>query len=399
MQRYSRSDEIIGTSPFKTLYLAFDLKRAQRVAWSVIELQSAECMNDLIASLQLVSRIEHDHIVRVHDWWTDEDPVKCHVITELFRPGNLSDFLKQTDKIDEMVLRRWGSDLLTAVAYVNSLTRSLFINLRLSSVLIHYDVGVVKLDLLSISHIAISHGLARERLEDTRLMSPEAVSGQVDKKAEIYALGLLFLEAVTKVQPYAECNSFASLYDKLSQFRPPDVLRNVADTSLREVIRQCLQRSDERPSAHQLLQLPYFSFEPSLYNMHLVVIDDDPVNLRVCGRLLEREGVTMVPCRSFDEVTKLLSTRAFSGVITDIQMPDIDGFDLSKRLRKMGFESLVIIGVSAYETKDVAERMEESGMDGFLEKPFTFQSIQREFRRARLSRISSTPDANNQSEL
>lgn len=396
MQRYSRTDEIIGTSAFKTVYLAFDCKRAKRVAWSTIELQSSGFTLDLTASLQLVSRIEHDHVVRIHDWWVDSTNTTCHVITELFRPGNLSDFLKQTDKIDETVFKQWGSDLLTAIAYVKSLTIPLHVSLRLSNVLCHQDVGVVKLDLLSISPIARAHGLSRERLEDTRLASPEALLGQIDNKADIYALGLLFLEAVTKVQPYSECNSFASFYNKLSQHRPPDVLRNVADPGLREVIRKCLRRSDERPSAQELLNLPYFSFEPSLYNMHLVVIDDDPVNLRVCSRMLEREGVTMVPCRSFEEVAKLLSTRAFTGVITDIQMPDINGFDLCKRLRKMGFKSLVIIGVSAYNMDDVAERIHQSGMDGFLEKPFTFQSIQLEFRRARLRRTSSALDATDQ---
>jgi two-component system chemotaxis response regulator CheY len=393
MQRYSKTDEILGSSSFKTVYAGFDHKQGVSVAWSVIDLQSGQYTDVLVSTLLLIQRFEHDHIVRIHDWFVDADSGKMHVISELFRPGNLGDFLKRVGSVDDMVLRRFGFDLLAAISYVHSLNGPPLIrNLRIENILVHQDVGIVKLDLLSVLYILTSQGYARERLEETRLMSPESLLGPIDQKADIYSFGMVLLEAATRVQPYLECASFTSLFKKLTDFRPPDALAQVENVLLRDVISRTMRKADDRPSAQELLRHSYFSFEPSLWGMHVLVIDDDPVNLKVCTRLLDKEGVTVVPCESSEDVLKLLSTRAFAGLITDIKMPGMDGFELCKTLRQLRYMSLVIIGMSGHVMNDVNARLEDSGMDAFLEKPFTFENIRTAFTRARLRRSSSTKD-------
>ncbi|GAQ93352.1 Putative cheY-homologous receiver domain containing Serine/Threonine protein kinase [Klebsormidium nitens] len=367
MQRYSKSDHILGSSEFKTFYSGFDHKQGVAVAWSVIDLKSGECTDQLVRTLQLIQRVEHDHIVRIHDWFLDPDSGKMHVVTDLFRPGNLRDLLKAAGRIDEIVLRRWGCDLLTAISFVHSLDGPLRIrNLRMGNVLVHQDVGVIKLDLLSVSFLFTSHGYARERVEAIRVMSPECLLGPTDEKVDIYGFGMVMLEAATRLQPYKECSTVASLYDKVTHFQPPKALGQVQDKGLQDIIKRTLLRASERPSAHDLLNLPYFRFEPSLWGMHVVVIDDDPVNLRMCTRLLEKEGVTVVPCNTFNEVITLLSTRAFAALITDIVMPNMGGFEMSASLRQLRYNSLMIIGISAHKREDLDERMAESGMDAFL---------------------------------
>ncbi|GAQ91173.1 Putative cheY-homologous receiver domain containing Serine/Threonine protein kinase [Klebsormidium nitens] len=388
MHRYSRSDEILGSSEFKSVYSGFDHQQGVAIAWSVIDLKSGDCTDQLVRTLQLIQRVEHDHIVRIHDWFLDPDSGKMHVVTDLFRPGNLRDLLKAAGTIDEIVLRRWGCDLLTAISFVHSLDGPLFIrNLRMGN-----DVGVIKLDLLSVSFLFTSHGYARERVEAIRVMSPEHLLGPSDEKVDIYGFGMVMLEAATRLQPYKECSTVASLYDKVTHFQPPKALGEVKDKGLRDIIKRTLLRACERPSAHELLNLPYFRFEPSLWGMHVVVIDDDPVNLRMCTRLLEKEGVTVVPCNTFNEVIALLSTRAFAALITDIIMPMMNGFEMSARLRQLRYSSLMIIGISAQERKDLDERMAESGMDAFVQKPFTFENLRVAFTRARLRRTSSAKE-------
>jgi CheY-like chemotaxis protein len=391
MQRYTKTDEILGSSEFKTVYYGFDHQQGLSIAWSVIDLKSGECTEQLVRTLQLVQRVEHDHIVHIHDWFLDTDSGKMHVITDVSRPGNLRDLLKATGQIDEIVLRRWGFDILTAISYVHSLDGPLWIrNLRISNVLVHQDVGVVKLDLLSVSFIFTSRGFARENVEQIRVMSPEYFIGPTDEKVDIYGFGMVMLEAATGVQPYNECVSFTSLFDKVSHFQAPSALSQVQNIGLRDIIRRTFLKAAERPSASELLSLPYFCFEPSLWGMHVLVIDDNPVNLKVCSRLLEKEGVAVVPCQIYSEVITLLSTRAFAALITDIVMPDMDGFELCKRLRQQSmYNSLVIIGVSAHQREDVVEKMGECGMDAFLEKPFTFSNLRVAFTRARLKRSSS----------
>ncbi|GAQ90330.1 CheY-homologous receiver domain containing protein kinase-like protein [Klebsormidium nitens] len=336
MQHYSKSDEILGSSEFKTVYSGFDHKQGVAIAWSVIDLKSGECTDQLVRTLQLIQRVEHDHIV-----------------------------------LNGPLLIR---------------------NLRMGNVLIHQDVGIIKLDLLSVSFIFTSHGHAREKVEQIRIMAPECVLGPTDERVDVYGFGMVMLEAATRVQPYKECSTFASLFDKVTHFQPPTALAQVQNSGLRDIIRKTFLRAADRPSAQELLQLPYFRFEPSLWGMHVVVIDDDPVNLKVCSRLLEKEGVTVVPCSTFGEVVTLLSTRAFSAVITDIIMPQMNGLELTKKLRQLRYNSLMIIGVSAVKRDDMDERMGESGMDAFLQKPFNFENLRVAFTRARLKRTSSAKD-------
>lgn len=112
----------------------------------------------------------------------------------------------------------------------------------------------------------------------------------------------------------------------------------------------------------------------------------------MCTRILEKEGVTIVPCKTFTEVTNLLSTRAFAALITDIIMPDTNGFEMSARLQELRHSSLMIIGISAQKRGDLDERMAESGMDAFVQKPFTFETLRIAFTKARLRRTSSAKD-------
>lgn len=393
MQHYSKSDEILGSSDFKTVYSGFDHKQSVAIAFSVIDLKSGECIEQLVRTLQLIQRVEHDHIVCIHDWFLDTDSGKMHVVTDLFKPGNLRDLLKAAGQMDEIVLRRWGFDLLTAISYVHSLDGPLLIqNLRMGNVLVYQDVGIIKLDLLSVSFIFTSHGYARERVEEVRVMSPECFIGPTDEKVDIYGFGIVMLKAATRVQPYKECNTFASLFDKVTHFQAPTSLAQVQNSGLRDIIKRTFLRASERPSAQDLLKLPYFCFEPSLWGMHVVVIDDDPVNLKVCSRMLEKKAVTVVPCSTFAEVVTLLSTRAFLAVITDIIMPQIDGLELCKKLRQLRHNSLMIIGVSAVKRDDMDDRMTESGMDAFLHKPFNFDNLRSAFTRARLKRTSNAKD-------
>lgn len=399
MQRYTKSDEILGSSEFKTVYSGFDHQGGVAVAWSVIDLKSGECTEQIARTLHMVQRIEHDHIVRIHDWFLDTDSGKMHVITDIFRPGNLRDFLTAAGQVDDIVLRRWGFDLLTTISYIHSLEGPLLIrNLRTGNVLVHQDVGIIKLDLLSVSFIFTSRGFARESVEQMQVMSPESVIGPTDERADIYAFGMVMLEAATRVQPYKECTTIAGIFDKVSHFQVPLSLSTVHNTGLHDIIRRTFLRAADRPSAQQLLSLPYFCFEPSLWGMHVVVIDDNPVNLKVCTRLLEKEGVTAVPCKTYKEVVTILSSRAFAAIITDIIMPGTDGFELTRKLRQAMYRSLVIIGVSAHRRDDIVERMNECGMDAFLEKPFTFADLRVAFTRGRLKRLSSASTLNTSTE-
>jgi two-component system, sensor histidine kinase and response regulator len=107
----------------------------------------------------------------------------------------------------------------------------------------------------------------------------------------------------------------------------------------------------------------------------LLIVDDDPLHLIITGRALgklgyevhtERTGVTAL--KTFQSVSPRI-------VLTDVQLPDMDGLELAKRLRRVSGRHPIIIAETAFAMKGDREKALEAGCDGFLVKPIDVQSL------------------------
>lgn len=65
----------------------------------------------------------------------------------------------------------------------------------------------------------------------------------------------------------------------------------------------------------------------------LLLVDDDPVLLDLIARLLRRVGHTVVAANNAAEGLALAQTQPFEVIITDVMMPDTDGYEFTKQLR------------------------------------------------------------------
>ncbi len=107
-------------------------------------------------------------------------------------------------------------------------------------------------------------------------------------------------------------------------------------------------------------------------NKKILFIDDDRVQLNLFSELLKFEGFTPTICDNSMEALALLQTTPFDMVFTDIQMPEMNGFELVERIRMgifAGSKSMPVIALSG--SSDMAEpEFIEAGFSGFLSKPF-----------------------------
>jgi CheY-like chemotaxis protein len=112
----------------------------------------------------------------------------------------------------------------------------------------------------------------------------------------------------------------------------------------------------------------------------LLVVDDLPANFLIIERMLQNLGWRATMVLSGSDALKAMEAQPFDAVLTDCRMPGINGFELARaiRAREAGLtRRTVIIGVSANDTQqDVAECL-ASGMDDFLAKPLSADSIRR----------------------
>ena len=104
----------------------------------------------------------------------------------------------------------------------------------------------------------------------------------------------------------------------------------------------------------------------------VLVVDDDPLILRVVSTVLDLEEFEVVTARSADEALQYLATARPHVVVSDVMMPDIDGFELCERIRQDPDHAKVpIILLTARDSDEDRRRGVDAGGDAYLTKPFS----------------------------
>ena len=117
------------------------------------------------------------------------------------------------------------------------------------------------------------------------------------------------------------------------------------------------------------------TLDPSLAGQQVtcLLVDDDPLQLALTEELLKQSQVEVVCCTNPRKVCEWLRSRSFAVVITDIQMPQMDGYQLLRMIRESdmaGADRLPVVALSANVGKE-QEHYREAGFTAFLNKPFT----------------------------
>lgn len=112
-------------------------------------------------------------------------------------------------------------------------------------------------------------------------------------------------------------------------------------------------------------------------DVYCLLVDDDPLQLALTEEYLRQNHVEVSSCTDPFSVVALLQKTSFDAVITDIQMPGMDGYQLLESIRNSGIpgtESLPVIALSA-SVENEHDHYLESGFTGFLNKPFTARQL------------------------
>lgn len=116
---------------------------------------------------------------------------------------------------------------------------------------------------------------------------------------------------------------------------------------------------------------------PSMKVIRVLLIDDDKIQLSLTAAMLKQHGIDAVCCEQLEELIEQLRTSVFDVLLTDIQMPAVNGFDLVKLLRASNIpqaKTIPVIAVTARSEMDKAV-LHEHGFAGCLHKPFTVKEL------------------------
>ena len=109
----------------------------------------------------------------------------------------------------------------------------------------------------------------------------------------------------------------------------------------------------------------------------ILAVDDNPDNLKLIRTLLEDLGVDVSDAGNGEDALTLLNQKPFDLVLTDIQMPGMDGLELAQRVRRFPGvnRDVPIIAVTAHLVDGQEDDFIAAGMDGYLIKPASSEQL------------------------
>lgn len=111
---------------------------------------------------------------------------------------------------------------------------------------------------------------------------------------------------------------------------------------------------------------------------NILYVEDNPDNMRLVQRALESRGYRLLQAKTGLDGVRLAESEQVDLILLDINLPDIDGYEVARRLRaseKRELNSTPIIAVTANALKGDAERALEAGCDVYMSKPINIREL------------------------
>lgn len=111
-----------------------------------------------------------------------------------------------------------------------------------------------------------------------------------------------------------------------------------------------------------------------LDGLSILVVDDAADNRKLIERLLVRTGAHVDFAENGLDGVKMALEHGFDLILMDLQMPDLDGFEATRRIREHQIRTPVV-ALTAHAVDEIRERCEHAGFNGFLTKPVNSQAL------------------------
>ncbi len=157
------------------------------------------------------------------------------------------------------------------------------------------------------------------------------------------------------------------------------LLKPIRRSRLLELVERALQASDARPpvSCVPPPQVPAAPIEASGRRGSVLLVEDNEVNREVAVAMLEFLGYDAATAVNGLEAVEMVQVETFDLIFMDCQMPELDGFASTQRIRQLGgkIHQVPIIAMTANVMKGDKERCLNAGMDDYLGKPFSDEQL------------------------
>jgi CheY-like chemotaxis protein len=108
----------------------------------------------------------------------------------------------------------------------------------------------------------------------------------------------------------------------------------------------------------------------------ILIVDDNPTNLKLAAEVLECEGHTVVRARDANEAQAILKRTQPDLILMDLQMPGMDGLTLTRRLKaNPSYKDIPVVALTAFAMKGDENKARDAGCHGYITKPIETRKL------------------------
>ena len=184
---------------------------------------------------------------------------------------------------------------------------------------------------------------------------------RIRAETDIDAPGFVMVTAHSRDELLGKASDIGIVGVMIKPVSPSSVLDGILSALGKEVIAR--RRNKKRQAAN-------YEAEQSVRGAYLLLVDDNEVNQELALEILQTAGIHADVANNGLEALEMVLKGSYDGVLMDCQMPVMDGFESTRRIRATpGFSDLPILAMTANATSGSRELCIEAGMNDHLSKP------------------------------
>jgi CheY-like chemotaxis protein len=411
-----RVERVIGVGGVGAVYRATQIGLDRRVAVKVLKPEltdSRNAMERFAREARTAAGLQHPNIVTVHDFGRTPDG-RAYLVMEFLEGLNLAQWIRAASP----------PDVGQAVGFLVPVCDA--IGALHDSGIIHRDIkpsNIMIVDRPGGARVkVVDFGLVRPNISDDttdltgglvlgtpEFMAPELFTGQKpDERSDVYALGVTAFEAIAGVLPFGT-GSFREMFHRHTNLIPPrpSALRGDLPEAADEVLFRALAKAPSRrytfatdlaaalesafagvaiapprarPAAPRM-PAPTTTFEERVTRLgSILLVDDDAVVRGAVAEALDARGFDVTTAADGIDAFLLLGSSRFDVIVSDVEMPNLDGITLLRLAAQKGIRTPVVFLAGTIGEHD-RRVCADLGAAAIFDKPIEVDALAREIHR------------------